>query len=155
MQLASIVEGRVSTMERLLILVADVEEGAHQLKRILGARHDLVLVHNMSAAMRLIENVDFDAIVGGIHFDDSRLIDLLKAVRAEPRFTGKPFVAVRILPTALSPGVEAQARQMMTVLGANAYIAADGSEGAVSEEQMAAEIDRVLKTTVNQLGGHQ
>lgn len=114
-----------SIPNRLLILIADVPEGAEAVKAVLSPLHDLVLVHNLTAATRLIANVDFDAVIAGTLFDDSRMIELLRVVRAEPRFADKPFVAVRVLPTTMTPELEANAKQMATVLGANAYITVD------------------------------
>jgi CheY-like chemotaxis protein len=111
--------------KRALILIADVPEGAEQIKRCLSPLHDLVLVHNLAAATRLIANVDFDAVVAGVQFDDSRMIELLRSVRSEPRFEKKPFIAVRMLPTTMTPDLEANAKQMATVLGATAYVTID------------------------------
>lgn len=112
-------------VDRSLILIADVPETSDLIKRVLSPLHDLVIVHNLTAAERLIENVDFDAIVASVHFDDSRMIDLLRAVRANARYTGKPFIAVRTMPTSLTANVESNSKQMATVLGASAYITVD------------------------------
>lgn len=118
--------------ERALILVADQPQNAQHIKRILSETDDLVLVHHMTAAVRLIENVDFDAIIAGIHFDDSRMIDLLRVVRKAARHVGKPFVAIRLEPTSLTPEMETKAKQMAAVLGASGYITIDDLAG---EEQ--------------------
>jgi CheY-like chemotaxis protein len=115
----------VADTPKSLVLIADVPEGAEIIKQCLAPTHDLVLVHNLTAATRLIANVDFDAVISGLHFDDSRMIELLRAVRAEPRYADKPFVVVRVLPTSMSPDLEANAKQMASVLGANAYITVD------------------------------
>lgn len=122
--------------QRSLILIADIPEGAEVLKQWLSPYHDLVLVHSLTSATRLISNVDFDAIVCGAHFDDSRMIDLLRAVRAEGRYSDKPYVVVRAYPTNLSPDMEGKAKQMASVLGATAYITVDefGSETEMHEE---------------------
>jgi hypothetical protein len=53
------------------------------------------------------------------------MIDLLRAVRGESRYRDKPFIAVRVVPTNLTPELEANAKQMALVLGATAYITID------------------------------
>jgi CheY-like chemotaxis protein len=131
----------MSSHSRSLILIADVPEGAEIVKSVLSPLHDLVLVHSLTAATRLIANVDFDVVISGTLFDDSRMIELLRAVRTEPRFADKPFVVLRVLPTTMTPELEANAKQMATVLGANAYITIDDLEkdrvgGASFEEVM-------------------
>jgi CheY-like chemotaxis protein len=115
----------MSVEQKSLLLIADCPEGAEIIKQCLSPMHDLVLVHNLTAATRLIANVDFDAVIAGTHFDDSRMIELLRAVRAEARYADKPFIAVRVLPTTMSVDLEANAKQMATVLGATAFITVD------------------------------
>jgi len=133
--------------ERALILIADVPESAEVIKACLSPLHDLVLVHSLAAATRLIANVDFDAIVAGSHFDDSRMIDLLRAIRSEPRFKDKPFVAVRLLPTTMTPELEANARQMATVLGATTYITVDDlPTGSTRNQELLRRINQVLES---------
>ncbi len=114
---------------RSLILVADVPEGAEHIKRLLSTTHDLVMVHNLTAASRLVENVDFDGVIAGIHFDDCRMMELLKVVRKEPRYARRPFVVVRILPTELHPDMETNAKTMASVLGASGYVTIEDADG--------------------------
>jgi PleD family two-component response regulator len=154
----------VAKSDRGLVLLADVPEGTEHIKRLLSPSHDLVMVHNLAAAMRLVENVDFDAIVAGIHFDDSRMIELLKAVRAEKRYDDKPFIVVRILPTTLQPGMEANSKQMATVLGATAYLTLDdaqiqanghGSDPAVAERILTFNINNLISGQATQRAERQ
>lgn len=129
----------VTKEERKLILLADVPDGTDHLKRILSPTFDLVMVHSLTAATRLIANVDFDGIVAGIHFDDSRMMDLLRMVRAEPRYADKSFVIVRVLPTTLNSEVESNAKQMTTVLGAADYITVEDVAGTHDTDQAIAQ----------------
>jgi len=134
-----------SSPSRSLILIADTPEGAELVKSVLSPLHDLVLVHSLTAATRLLANVDFDAVIAGPQFDDSRMIELLRVVRGEARFVDKPFVVVRVLPTTLTPELETNAKQMATVLGANAYLTVDDfAEGANMHQELLQRITPLL-----------
>jgi CheY-like chemotaxis protein len=130
--------------QRKLILIADIPEGAEAVKACLSPHHDLVLVHSLAAATRLIENVDFDAIICGTHFDDSRMIELLKEVRTDSRYSEKPFVIVRVVPTNLTAEIEANAKQMALVLGATAYITIDEFCGDTFSEELLRRVHPVI-----------
>jgi DNA-binding response OmpR family regulator len=73
------------------ILVAD---GDRRLSQIL-AGHELVLAHALEEAQRAIERSQFDMIVVTVHFDDSRMFDLLRYLQARGRHGNRPLVCVR------------------------------------------------------------
>lgn len=132
---------------RKLILIADTAEGAEAVKKYLSRHHDLVLVHGLAAATRLIANVDFDAIICGTHFDDSRMVELLREVRRESRYSGKPFIVVRMLPTNLSADIERNTKQMAMVLGATAYLPVDEFGGDGFSEELLLRINEAVSVS--------
>lgn len=68
------------------VLVADTPEGDRRLAAIL-AGYELEFVRTLAEARRALQDDGFDLVLIGVHFDDSRMFDLLRYMRANP---GKP-----------------------------------------------------------------
>ena len=71
------------------ILVADRPESERRLAAIL-AGHELVLVRSLSEARTALRGAHFDLVLVGVHFDESRMFDLMRDL--EP---GTQVVCVR------------------------------------------------------------
>ena len=66
------------------------------LRRALGELVALIPAHSLEHAVHLLRNeMDIALIVGGAHFDDSRMLELLEVARRE--HPAVPFVCCRIL----------------------------------------------------------
>lgn len=76
------------------ILVADTPDGDRRLSEIL-AGHEVVFTRTMGDAQRRLGQQDFDLIMVGVHFDDSRMFDLVRHVRSPGRHADRPVVCVR------------------------------------------------------------
>jgi CheY-like chemotaxis protein len=63
------------------ILVADVPDGDRRMTTIL-AGHELTFVHTLGEAQRMLASEKFALILIGVHFDDSRMFDLLRHLQA-------------------------------------------------------------------------
>jgi len=63
------------------ILVADTPEGDGRISAIL-AGYDLVFVRTLGEAQRALDHQRFALVLVGVHFDDSRMFDLLRHVQA-------------------------------------------------------------------------
>ena len=63
------------------ILVADTPEGDRRISAIL-AGYDLVFVRTLGEAQRALDHQRFALVLVGVHFDDSRMFDLLRHVQA-------------------------------------------------------------------------
>jgi PleD family two-component response regulator len=74
-----------------LILVADHSDA--RLSSML-AGHDLTFVHTIDEAKAVLTGRNFDLIVIGVHFDESRMFDLLRHVRWQERHRATPVVCV-------------------------------------------------------------
>jgi DNA-binding response OmpR family regulator len=61
------------------ILVADRPENERRLAAILSG-HELVLVRTLAEARRALRGARFDLVLVGVHFDESRMFDLLREV---------------------------------------------------------------------------
>jgi CheY-like chemotaxis protein len=73
------------------ILVADHSDA--RLSALLSG-HDLSFVHTLDEARRTLTGRNFDLIVIGVHFDESRMFDLLRHVRWQERHRATPVVCV-------------------------------------------------------------
>jgi len=65
---------------RKRILVADTPESDRRLSEVLKG-HELAFARTLGEAQRLLTQARFDLIVIGVHFDDSRMFDLVRHVR--------------------------------------------------------------------------
>ena len=99
---------------RKRVLVADIPESDRRLTEVLHG-HELAFARTLGEAARILEQRDFDLIVIGVHFDDSRMFDLARHVRSggqeEPREAS--VRSTRFVSPALSiEGLEIAARAL-------------------------------------------
>jgi CheY-like chemotaxis protein len=73
------------------ILVADHADA--RLSALLSG-HELTFVNTLDEATRTLTGRNFDLIVIGVHFDESRMFDLLRHVRWQERHRATPVVCV-------------------------------------------------------------
>ena len=73
------------------ILVADHSDA--RLSALLSG-HDLIFVNTLDEAKRVLTVRNFDLIVISVHFDESRMFDLLRHVRWQERHRATPVVCV-------------------------------------------------------------
>ena len=103
------------------ILVADVAD-ADQRMRAIFAGAELRFARTHDHALRELAEGACDLLVIGVHFDDSRMFDLLRAVRTDQRFAGLPVVCVK----SRRPGrisIASQDLEMaVRALGADAFL---------------------------------
>ena len=76
------------------ILVADVPELDARLAMVLAGR-ELRFVRTVDEAMRALAQASFDLLLISVHFDDSRMFDLLREARTDARNQGIPILCVR------------------------------------------------------------
>ncbi len=76
------------------ILVADVPELDARLSTVLQG-HRLTFVRTMHEAERRLAAGEFALVIIGLHFDDSRMFDLLRHVRAPGRNQRVPVICLR------------------------------------------------------------
>lgn len=96
------------------ILVADTPDSDRRLSAIL-AGHEVIFARTLGEAQRLLEEREFDLVMVGVHFDDSRMFDLVRHVRAGGSHAERPVVCVRShrLAAAISlEGLEIAARAL-------------------------------------------
>lgn len=103
------------------LLVADVATGQATLRNVMGDRTGLVGAATLEEAREALGR-GVDMVVCGIHFDDSRMFDLLRYARADPRFRPVPFICFRDLESELAPALFESLDIACTALGAAAFV---------------------------------
>jgi CheY-like chemotaxis protein len=74
---------------------------------------ELVPAHTRDDAFRVLErDSPFDLILTTIAFDDSQMVEFLRALRADPRWDRTPVLCSRVLPGALSDYLVASMREV-------------------------------------------
>ena len=102
------------------VLVADVPAVQARVTAVL-AQERLVFVHTLAAALRALAGEDFDLVLIGMHFDDSRMFDLLHAVRAGGRNRAVPIICYRMRPLAFMALSTQVIEVTVKALGARAF----------------------------------
>lgn len=118
----AISEVRSGKRSRAKILVADSAKGIRRMDSLLGKSHELIAIATVEDAVKALDKDAFDLIVCGIEFDESRMFDLLKAVKKDSRAKPKPFICVRQNPSPLGPGIDAGLTTAATLAGAASVI---------------------------------
>ena len=103
------------------ILVADTPEGDRRISAIL-AGYELVFVRTLADAQRALERESFALVLAGVHFDDSRMFDLLRFLQAKGQPTGCAVVCMRSHHFA-SPAITIEGLQIAAkALGCNLFL---------------------------------
>src|SRR3954471_2074614 len=99
------------------ILAATPPESQAILARALGNAATLLPAVTIEEAFNVAAQ-GVDIIVCGIHFDDSRMFELLRAIKADPGLSKTPFVCVRLVGSNLAPAIVQSLEISCAVLGA-------------------------------------
>lgn len=104
------------------ILIACVPEAYTRLCSFLP-RHDLIFVRTLTETHGALEAGDYDMILMGLHFDESRMFDLLRYVRADGKYARVPVVCFRgvVVADAKSKVVLEAVELACKAIGANAF----------------------------------
>jgi len=105
------------------ILVADSPEGIAAFRRALPPSASLVPVHTVDQARGLLHPPPA-LVVCGCHFDEGRMYDLLRHMKATPDLAHVPFIAVRCVEgdLALDDALYESVKIAVRALGGNAFV---------------------------------
>ena len=127
------------------ILVADVPELDSRLISLLPG-DELYFVRTLDEAVQALEREDFRLLVISVHFDDSRMFDLLRRVRAEGRHQAIPVLCLREPGLGLSAVSSHSLEVTCRALEANAFIDLAGlKDDDERNGALRAAIDRLSK----------
>ncbi|TAL84015.1 MAG: hypothetical protein EPN74_12775 [Rhodanobacter sp.] len=103
------------------VVAADTLQGIETLQHVLGDMVDLITATSFAKAIRTFDE-PIDMIICGIHFDDSRMFDLLAYTRNQTHLREIPFYIFRDLDSALEPTFFRSLEISAGVLGATGFI---------------------------------
>jgi CheY-like chemotaxis protein len=83
----------VTSSNRKILVAAVPDLDARMVQLFSG--HKLYFARTVDEGLRALERENFDLLIISVHFDDSRMFDLLRQVRGEGRNKGIPIVCVR------------------------------------------------------------
>lgn len=124
----------MSTSAKCRLLVAATAMGYRHARRALLERFELVAAFSSAQALAALRQQRIDAVLCSIHFDDSRMIELLHEVRAA--HPDVPFVCCQMLASQLSAeciqGIAAAARSQgaLAFIDYNAVLRSAGTTAA-------------------------
>ena len=103
------------------ILVADTPDSDHRLNAIL-AGHEVTFARTVGESLRLLAHQQFDLVLVGVHFDDSRMFDLVRHVRAGGQ-TEPPVACIRSHPFYSNAAISMEGLEIAAkALACNAFI---------------------------------
>ena len=108
-------------MPQAKVLVADIPEADEKIRECLPG-HDLHFVRTLGQAVRELRKDGYQLIVIGMHFDDSRMFELLRYVRNMPSHKDVPVICVQCEEVMLSDAVLKNMEDAVKALGGNAFI---------------------------------
>lgn len=103
------------------VLVADVPEMDERIRECLP-EHELVFVRTMLEAGAQLRHDGFSMIVIGLHFDESRMFELLTYVRSLPSYKDAAVVCVQGLDIVLPEAAMHTVDMAVKALGGTAFV---------------------------------
>lgn len=104
------------------ILIAATISDVVEMKRVLRNRHEFVGAHSMSEALAAIMESNFDLILIGVHFDESRMFDLLRKLNNGTAVQNTPVICFCTNDTALTRAAHESIDVATKALGAWMYL---------------------------------
>lgn len=103
------------------VLVADIPEADEKIRECLPG-HDLHFVRTLGQAVRELCKDGYQLIVIGMHFDESRMFELLRYVRTLPHHNDVPVICVQVEEMMLSEAVLKNMEDAVKALGGTAFV---------------------------------
>jgi len=100
------------------VLVAIRPEDADLMRRVFGEEFEVISCITLAEAQAAL-STDLAMIACGVHFDDGRMFDLLKQVKADPQLAAVPFWGILRDEGLLSRAITRGIRTAMKSMGAN------------------------------------
>jgi hypothetical protein len=104
------------------ILIAATPEDKVGIVRILSDRHKVIPVSSIYEALAKLETEQFDLIMVGVHFDDSRMFELLPRIHNAKSNSDKPIICFCIRDTPLTRTMHESINIASKALGAWMYL---------------------------------
>jgi len=108
-------------MDMARVLVADVPEMDERIRHCLPG-HELLFVRTMREAVVTLRHDSFSLVVIGVHFDESRMFELLTHVRSLSAYDAVPVVCVQGLAFIVPEPVRKTVDMAVKALGGTAFV---------------------------------
>ena len=131
-------------MGKARVLVADVPEMDDKIRECLP-EHDLTFVRTMVEAVRELRRDGYQVVVIGLHFDESRMLELLQYVRSLSKYDDTPVLCVQGMEQALPEAIRKNIDVAVKALGGKAFL--DLREHSVVMHEHCSFMDRVAEQT--------
>ena len=135
-----------TTPARNRILVAVAEDSTEKIVELLGDGFQLQLAKTVQHAHTLLKQSQFDLIVCGVRFDDSRLLDLLQQCKSDPQLASIPFLCMRVLRGKLSLDCLRDIVLASSALGAAGFFDVEQCDRDVGPEATATEYRKLVRS---------
>lgn len=103
------------------VLIADVQEMHERIRECLPG-HECVTVTSMAQATAALRHDGFSLIVIGVHFDESRMFELLTHVRSLPAYKDAAVVCVQGIDLRMPEPVARTVDMAVKALGGTAFV---------------------------------
>lgn len=115
------------------ILVAHTSDPTKLLAEALSG-HDIDYVATMSEACRAVDQDGYSLIFCTLQFDDSRMFDLLRFCKSQPKYRAVPFICVRVRDSHFASPIILESLELASrALGAEAFVDLVMSDGAPAD----------------------
>ena len=84
--------------------------------------YDLVVVSDVMGAQYQIMEDGIDLVIIGIHFDESRAIELVNIIRSDDKHKKTPIVLIRLSPTGLSESINVTTAALIKIGTVSEYL---------------------------------
>lgn len=106
-------------MSRILMAATAADETA--MEAVLGDKHEFISVHVLSEALAKLNNESFDLVMVSVHFDQSRMFDLLRELH-QARYDDTPVICFCMRDTTLTRAAFESIEVASKALGAWMYL---------------------------------
>lgn len=103
------------------VLIAKAPNDASSLVRILDG-HDLIFVETFDKAKRLLEERQFDLIIAGLHFDESRMFEVVHQAQHSRQNANRPVICFNSRKTNMAKLMHNSLQRCSVALGASMYL---------------------------------
>lgn len=127
-----------------LIVVADNPEGLRAFRRALSTSLAMLPVTTMEEAKRALGTPPM-LVVCGCHFDEGRMYDLLRHMKAAPHLEKVPFMAMRCVEGELDDTLYESVKIAVRALGGNAFVDLLRWQGKYGEVEASHRLTRLVE----------
>lgn len=134
------------------VLVAD-HPRAHSLIVACLPGRSLQFAQTVEAAKAALARQEFDAVIVGLQFDESRMFTLVDHLRSRPSYRGLPVICVRTLPTLMPRELQGCVEQALRMVGISAYLEIDPADPAAASARLKRLVDGTRRPAASAPGG--